>query len=291
MIGFFVDLGSYRFLQYAVTAAALAAVACGVVGTLVTVNRMSYAAGSISHTVLGGMGLFRYLFFVTGLPLFTPFAGAVTAALAAAVVLAMVTHGGRERMDTPLAAIWSVGMSAGVKFIFATPGYSGDLMSYLFGNILLIGKTDLLLILVLDILILSVVLSAYTKLYAVSFDREYASVRGLRVRWIHLLLLVLVALTIVLLVTVVGIVMASALLPLPAATAGLFAKSLPRMMVLSSVIAFLCTISGIVLSYGPDLPAGATVILFSAAVYLVARGLKAVAARRESRGAVREPSV
>ncbi len=286
---FFHDLGVYRFLQYAVAAGLLSSIACGVVGTLVTVNRMSYAAGSISHTVLGGMGLFRYLFFLTGASFFTPFAGAVTAALIAALILALVTRNGRERMDTTLSAIWSVGMAAGVIFIFATPGYTGDMMSYLFGNILLIGKKDLLLIIALDLLILAVVISAYTKFYAISFDKEYASVRGLSVDVIHLLLLVIIALTVVLLVNVVGIVMVIALLTLPAATAGLFSRSLPRMMVLASVMAFLCTIFGVAISYGPNLPAGSTVIILSAVVYLAARWIKALSVRLRSRGALKRP--
>jgi len=259
----------HTFLQYALAAGALASVACGVVGTYVVVRRITYIAGAVSHCVLGGIGAAVYLRQVHGWSAATPLAGAVVAALAAALVIGLVTVRAREREDTAIGALWAVGMAAGVLFIARTPGYSQDLMSYLFGNILMVTPADLWLIAALDGLVVAVAVAFYDPLLAVCFDEEFARVRGLRVEFYYLLLLALTALTVVLLVSVVGIVLVIALLTLPAAVACHFARRLWQTMVLATIVGLLVTTAGLALSYGPDLPAGATIIVLAGGVYLV----------------------
>ena len=161
-------------------------------------------------------------------------------------------------------------MAAGVLFIAKTPGYSQDLMSYLFGNILMVAQADLWLIAALDLFVVAVGILFYNQFLAVCFDEEFARVRGIRVEFYYLLLLGLTALTVVLLVSVVGIVLVIALLTLPVAVAGFFSRRLWHMMILSAVFTILFTTAGLALSYKPDLPAGATIIILAGAVYLVA---------------------
>jgi len=160
-------------------------------------------------------------------------------------------------------------MAVGILFIFKTPGYNEDLMSYLFGSILMVSANDLWLIAGLDALVVTVVLIFYRQFLAVCFDEEFARLRGIRTEFYYLMLLCLIALTVVLLVTVVGIVMVIALLTLPAAIADKFSKKLWHMMLLSTVFTMIITSAGLTLSYGPDLPAGATTIVLAGAVYLV----------------------
>ncbi|MFH1537470.1 MAG: metal ABC transporter permease, partial [bacterium] len=162
----------------------------------------------------------------------------------------------------------AVGMAVGVLFISRTPGYSGDLMSYLFGNILMVSPADLWLIAVLDAVVVAAGALFYNQFLGVCFDEEFARARGLNVSFYYLLLLCLTALTVVLLVSVVGIVMVIALLTLPAAVAGHFSRSLWKVMFLSIGLSALFTTSGLALSYGPNLPAGATIIALAGAVYL-----------------------
>jgi zinc transport system permease protein len=157
----------------------------------------------------------------------------------------------------------------GVLFISQTPGYNTDLMSYLFGSILMVSPEELWLLVGLDVLVLVTAIVFYNQFLAVSFDDEFALLRGLRVEVYYLLLLCLTALTVVVLVTVVGIVMVIALLTLPAAIAGFFSRSLRHMMALAALLCVLFTTSGLVLSYGPNYPAGATTIVVAGAVYLV----------------------
>jgi len=273
MIQFLQDLSDYAFLQYALAAAVLAALPCGAIGSFIVIRRSTYVAGAISHCVLGGMGLACYLRQVHGVAGVTPLMGATGAAVLAALLVGLVTASGRERLDTVLSAVWAVGMAVGISFIAATPGYSRDLMSYLFGNILMVRKGDLMLMLLLDVVVGSAFLLYYDRFLAISFNPLLARLRGVRVEGYELFFLVLTALTIVLLVQVVGIVLAIALLTLPGATAGLFSRRLAPMILLSIAFSLTFTVGGLALSYGPGWPTGATIIELAAALYLICAGI------------------
>jgi len=285
VLEFLGDLQSQRFLQYALLTGLLAGIACGVIGSYVVTRRITYIAGAIAHSVLGGMGAARYFSTVHQWHWLHPIWGAIAAALASAVIIGLVFLWARQREDTVIGAVWAVGMAVGILFIYRTPGYSEDLMSYLFGNILLVSSDDLWLIGCLDALVIGVGLLFYNPLLAVCFDEELARIRGLHVEFLYLLLLCLTALTVVLLVTVVGIVMVIALLTLPAAIAGEFTRRLWQMMVLSSLLAVLFTTVGLAVSYGPDLPAGATSIVLAGIAYLGVAAARIVRRRGKRAGA------
>jgi len=266
---FLAAVGRHTFLQYAIIAGLLASISCGVIGAYVVVRRITYIAGGISHCVLGGIGMARYFQVVYGWESFHPIYGAIIAALLAAAVIGLVSLRAKQREDTVIGAVWAVGMAAGILFISKTPGYQEDLMSYLFGNILMVSPRDLWVILMLDLVILSVTLVFYNRFLAICFDEEFARLRGLRVEIFYLLLLGLTALTVVLLVSVVGIVMVIALLTLPAAIAGQLTKRLWTMMLFSAFLCAILTTAGLALSYGPNLPAGATTIVLAGGLYLL----------------------
>jgi zinc transport system permease protein len=261
-------VSTHAFMRNAVIAGILASVACGVVGTYVVTRRITLIAGSLSHSVLGGMGAAYYFRAVNHWEWLHPLHGAVVAALLAAVIISLVRTYGREREDTVISALWAIGMAVGVVFIVRTPGYGTDLMTYLFGNVVMADDRAIRLLIVLDIAVVGVGLLFYNQLLAVCFDEEFARVRAVRVELIYTLLLCLAALTIVTLIYVVGIVMVIALMTLPVAIAGKWAKRLWQIMVLAALLSALFTTGGLALSYGPDLPAGATTILFAGAVYL-----------------------
>jgi len=280
MMEFLDALGRFGFLQNALVAGVLAGVACGVVGSFVVVRRITSIAGAIAHCVLGGLGAARWLQVVQGQEWAHPMLGAVTAALVAALIIGVVSLRAREREDTIIGALWAVGMAVGILFISRTPGYYEDLMSYLFGNILLVRGDDLWLMGLLDAGVLTVCLLLYPQLQAVCFDEEFARLRGLRVELYYLLLLALTALTVVLLVSVVGLVLVIALLTLPVAIAGQFATTLRGIIALSAGLSILLTTTGLVVSWGPDLPAGATTIVIAGIAYLVVLGVRALTSRR-----------
>lgn len=267
---------SQGFMQNAIIIGLLASVACGVMGSYVVVRRIVFISGGISHTVLGGMGIAYYYGY-------DPLHGAVISALIAALVIGFVSLRYNQYEDTLIGALWAVGMAVGILFIYKTPGYNVDLMSYLFGNILMVEKESVRLLAYLDGLIILSVLLFYKRFLAVCFDEEYSKLQGVGVVSTYLLLLCLIALTVVILIQVVGIILVIALLTLPAATARYYARSLVQMMIIASILGALFTTSGLIVSYQPNLPAGATIVVIAGLAYLLATVLKGLAARFHGR--------
>ncbi len=255
-----IDALGYTFMQNAVIVSLLASIACGIIGTLVTVNRMSALAGSIAHASFGGLGL-AYL---AG---FNPLIGATCFAVAGAAGIAAMSSKKRSRTDTAMAAMWATGMAAGLVFIKLSGTYSADLMSWLFGSLLAVSASDITFAAVLDIVILLVITGLYKEFLAVSFDQEFSSLQGVPTGFIKGLFLVLAALTAVMLMKVTGLIMVIAMLTIPAAIAEMFTSSLKRMMVLASVLATLFSLGGLWLAWILDLPPGAVIILLAAMAY------------------------
>lgn len=267
MARFWVDIQQFQFLQFAFLVGLLSSIACGVMGSFVITRRISYLAGAIAHSVLAGLGAAKYLQVVHHIPIH-PLVGAVIAALISALMIGLVRIKLKQREDTVIGAIWAIGMAIGLLFIYQTPGYNEHLFSYLFGNILMVSETELVLVGGLDILLLVLLAIAYPKLVAVCFDEEFAAVRGIPVTAYYLLILCFTALTVVLMVTVVGIVMVIALLTLPTATANTFTNNFGRLIVVSVLINATVVTGGLMISYEPNLPPGAVTILFAGVLYL-----------------------
>ncbi len=282
MSEFLAALLQHPFLQTALLAGLLASVGCGIVGTFVVVKRIGFLAGGIAHSVLAGLGAAQYYGF-------DPLLGALAAAVLAALLIGGVRLAWRAREDTLIGALWAIGMAVGILFISRTPGYGTDLMSYLFGNILLVPSRDLWLMLGLDILLLVVVGLFYRQFLAVAFDEELARLRGVPVAFFYLLLLVLVAVTVVLLIRVVGLILVIALLTLPAAIADQFVHSLAGILLLATLLGGSFTSAGLALSYGPDLPVGPTIILLAGSAYVLSAVGGQLLRRQRARRALARP--
>ncbi len=177
-MGFLGALMEHGFLQRAVATGLLASVACGVVGSYIVARRITYVAGGIAHCLLAGLGIARYLQVVQGWEWLHPLYGALAVALLTAVVIGWVSLHWTEREDTVISALWAVGMATGVLFIARTPGYSQDLMSYLFGNILMVSPAELWLIALLGLVVISLALVSCNSPTAVCFDPQFARLRA-----------------------------------------------------------------------------------------------------------------
>ena len=251
----------YTFLQHAFAAALLGAVAAGLVGTLVSVNRMSSLAGSVAHASFGGLGLA----YAAAIP---HLLGALLFSLLSAVGIGVISLRYRDRADTAIAAFWAIGMATGLVLIKLAGGYAGDLMSYLFGSIMAVPGRDLLLMALLDVLVILFVAGFFRELVAISYDPEFSRVQGIRVNLLFMMFLCVVALTVVMLIRVVGLIMVIAMLTIPPAIARMFIHRMGRMMVTSAAIAAALSIGGLVLSWYTGLQGGAVIILLSGVVYL-----------------------
>ncbi|TWI68112.1 zinc transport system permease protein [Desulfobotulus alkaliphilus] len=255
------------FLRYAFAAGILSSISFGVVGSYVVARRISTIAGAIAHCVLGGIGFALFMQERSDSILWTPLTGALMAALMAAFIIGLVSLRAGQREDTVINALWAVGMAIGLLFMARTSGYI-DPMSFLFGNILMIGPADLQLMGIMAAFIILMVVLFYNKLVAVCFDEEFLELRGVPAHFYYFMLLVLTALSIVLLIRVVGIVLVIAMLTLPAAIAGQLSRSLAGMMGLAVLFSMGFTTGGIALSFETDLPTGPVIVVLAAASYL-----------------------
>jgi zinc transport system permease protein len=267
MIKTLIEALEFGFMRNALAAGVLVSVACGVIGTFVVVNRIVFISGGIAHAAYGGIGLGYYL-------KVNPVLGAIVFSLAAALGMGTVQRKTRERADTMIGVMWAIGMALGIIFVDLAAGYKADLMSYLFGSILAVPSSDLLIMLALDAVIVALVVLFYKELLAMSFDETFATVENVPVDAIYLVLVCMIALTVVMMMRVVGLIMVIALLTMPAAISGQFVKDMKRMMVLASILGVIFTTTGLWLSYFLNLTSGATIILVSGAAYLLSLAVK-----------------
>ena len=269
----------FEFMRNAILAGLLASVACGVVGVYVVMKRIVSMSGSIAHASFGGIGLGYLLNF-------SPVLGAMIFSLLSALTMGLVTRRTRLPEDTATGILWALGMALGVIFIGLSAGYAPDLMSYLFGNILTVPSGDLYLMAALDLIILALTAAFYKEFLLLSFDEEFGTVVGMPVNGLYLLLLCMVALTVVVLIRVVGMILVIAMLTFPAALARQFTHDIKKMMMLAVLFGMLFAFGGLWISYILNLASGATIILLSGLVLLmtyIAAGLRNRAKARFTR--------
>jgi len=283
----------FGFMRSALLAGVLVSIACGVIGTYIVIKRMVFVSGGIAHAAYGGIGLGYYIKYgvlpavltesafaqLDPRPGFYPLAGAILFSLISAVAMGLVQRRTRQRADTIIGVMWAIGMAVGIIFVDLTPGYKVDLMSYLFGSILAVQPGELFIIVGLDVVIVLLVVFFYKELLAISFDETFATVENVPVDIIYTVLLCMIALTVVMMMRVVGLIMVIALLTMPAAISGQFARDMKSMMVLASGLGVVFTTVGLWLSYSWNLTSGATIILGSGGAYLLSLAVKPLVRR------------
>lgn len=262
-----VEIFSHKFIINALVVGLLSSIACGVTGTYVVTKRISYLGGGIAHAVMGGVGI-AYFFGIN------PMLGALVFALISAFIISKVRLKYKQNEDTVISALWAIGMALGLIFAYLTPGYKVNLLTFLFGNILMVSTSSIYLIILLDVFILTFVFLFYKQLNFVCFDEEYASIRGINVDRIYLMLLIMIALTVVILVQSVGLILLIALLTLPSAIANIFSKSISKMIFISIGLIFIFSVGGLAISLFVNLPTGAIIILLAGFSYLSILGIK-----------------
>lgn len=266
---FFEAIGFNPLILSAILAGFAASIVSGVMGSYVVVKRISFISGSISHAVLGGIGLSLWLKKGWGFASVSPIAGALLAAVLSAVIIGWIHLRYKQREDSVIATLWSIGMSLGVIFIALTPGSASDLSDYLVGNLLFVSDSDLKTLWALDLVVLCIVIPLHKRLLLICFDEDEARLRGLPVDALYLLLLILVSLSVVLLVEVVGIILVMTMLTLPATIANLFFHRLSSVMIAAVALSALFTLVGSFAAYHLDWPLGATIALVAGSAYVV----------------------
>jgi zinc transport system permease protein len=272
------ELFRYDFFINALWASVFTAITCGIAGTYIVSRRIVFISGGISHASFGGVGIGYYL----GI---NPIFGAAAFSVLAALGIETLARRSELREDSLIGMMWSLGMAVGIIFVFLTPGYAANLMTYLFGNILTVSRADILVMVGLSVVIILVFILLYKEILFLSFDREYAESQGVPVSAISYLLISLVALTIVINIRVVGIILVISMLTIPQATANLVSKNFKHILFYSIGFAFISAVSGLFVSYPLNIPSGAAIIFFSIIIFGVLKGILVIFSRVRTRRA------
>lgn len=262
-------LFEYQFMQNALIAGILASIVCGIIGVIIVEKKLVMMSGGIAHTSYGGVGLGYLLGF-------EPIIGAFIFSVCAAVGIGYIKRKGGARSDVVIGLFWSLGMALGILFIALMPGYPPDLSSYLFGNILSVTKSDLFLIVGLTIIVTLVIVALFNNWKAYLFDDEFASIIGIKTAFLEYLLLILIAMTVVILIRVVGIILVLALLTAPAATAGMLTSNLKNRMIYSILLGNIFCISGLWISYKMNIASGAVIVVLSVIGYFISYMIRSI---------------
>lgn len=279
MIEFIQEIFSYRFLGNAALAAVLSGIACGIVGTYIVSRRLVFLSGGITHASFGGIGIAYYL----GA---SPLLGALIFAACSAAGIETFSRKGKISEDAATGVLWSLGMSVGIIFIFLTPGYAPNLMSFLFGNVLLVDSTNLLWLGVLDTFLILLFGCCYRAIVYTAFDREFAASQKLPVTWIGHLMMMLIAVTIVLNIKTMGIVLLMSLLTMPVVIAGTLTRNYKRQTVWACIGGAVATLAGLYVSYESNIPSGAAAVAVLAVAYGVIRAALWITERQRKKAAI-----
>lgn len=272
-MGTFTDLFKYDFFLHAFWASLFSAISCGLIGTYIVSRRIVFISGGITHASFGGIGIGYFLGW-------NPLLGAAIFSILSALGIQLFTQKGKLREDSSIAIWWSLGMAVGIIFIYLSPGYAPNLMSYLFGSILTVSTGEIWLMAGLSLILTAFFAVMYRMILYVAFNEEFAKATGLPVNRINYIMISLIALTIVLNIRVVGIILIMSLLTVPQATANLFTNDFKKMMFLSVLFAFLGSFSGLLISFFADIPSGASIIFTLVILFSLMKWLNLLLAKR-----------
>jgi len=260
------EIFQYTFFQHALWGSLFTCIACGIVGTYVVAKRLVFISGGITHASFGGLGLGFFL----GI---NPILSALLFSVASALGVEWLSKKQDVREDSAIAAVWSLGMALGVIFIYLTPGYTPNISSYLFGNILTITQEDLWFVGGLSLLLTLGFTLFFKKILYTAFDREFALTKGIPVIWIESLMMLAISVTIVSTIRLVGIMLLLSMLTIPQITANMFTNRFKHMVFYGIGIGILCCFAGLMLSYYINVPSGATIIFVMVTLFFLCKGI------------------
>lgn len=263
------DLLKYGFFQYALISTILIGISCGLIGTYIVAKRMVFISGGITHSSFGGLGIAYFL----GI---SPMFGATFFALVAALTILYMSGNQKIREDSLIGILWSSGMAIGVLFIYLTPGYAPNLMSYLFGNILTITGEQIILSALLCLAIIVFFAAFNRPLFYIAFDKEYCRTHHVNIQFIEVCITILIALCIVLCMKLAGIILVISYLTIPQAISGLLFKNFRKQLVASTLISTIGSIVGLFVSAEFNIPSGATIVICFLFMFLLVWGGKRV---------------
>lgn len=264
----------YKFITNALWAGLFAAITCGIIGTYIVTNRIVFLSGGITHSSFGGIGIGYFLNI-------NPIVGAAVFSVLSGLGIELFATRAKVRHDSVIGIWWSFGMAIGIIFVYLTPGYAPNLMTYLFGSILSVSANDIIFMAIMTIIIVLFFIFFYRLILYISFDEEFAKTQGLRTGLMKNILISLVALAIVINIKVVGIILLLSLLTIPQAIANFFTNKFDKIIYYSIGINLIGIFMGLLLSYNLDVPSGASIIFALILFFGISWIIKFVTEKRE----------
>ena len=266
----------YPFMQNALIVGFLSSICCGTIGTYIVNKKMVFISSSISHASYGGIGIGLYLISVFDLPVKDPILFALVFSIFSGILILLLKDKFNLKDDLSIGIIMTFGMAVGIIFSFMTPGYQADLSTYLFGNILLSNKENIIMLLLLDITIIIVFFIFYKSIIYSSFDENFYNIYGVPVKFINYLLIILISSAIIINIKTIGIILIISILTIPQATASLLVKKYYLIIIFSGIFSFLGILSGLYFSYSLNIPSGPAIILSLTIILLFTKGFRRV---------------
>lgn len=259
-------LFNYEFMRYSFISGLIAGLIAPLIGTFIVIRRLSLIADALSHVTLGGIAFGVYLSSVTSL-IINPLVSGIVFSVMGALGIERLRTVYKHYQELAIPIIMSLGIAIGILFLSLANGFNQDLFGYLFGSISAVSSSDLTLISVIAVIVIAFIFLLYKEMFLVSFDEEYASVMNIN-KWIHFLFIIVVALVISASMRIVGILLVSALMTLPVASAMRITSSFKQLMVVSVILGEIAVISGLFLSFHLDISPGGTIVLVSILILL-----------------------
>lgn len=251
----YLSIFDYQFFRHALYAAVLTSILAAMVGTYIVSRKIVFIGGGVTHASFGGIGMAYYF----GL---NPFLGAAVFAVLSSVGIEWISKRGKVREDSAIAIIWSFGMALGIIFVFLTPGYTPNLMSFLFGNILSVGKGELYLLLAFNLVLILFFLVFFRPIVHTAFDPEFSKVMGVPVAFFRYAMSVILGLAIVLSIRTVGIILVLSMFTIPQLTAMVLSRDFAKIIPLAAMWGIIGSLAGLMAAYTLDIPSGAAIIFF-----------------------------
>lgn len=256
------DILQYGFMQRALLSAVAISIICSIVGLFLVLKRHSLFGDALAHVAFGGisLGLFTGVY---------PILTAYVVAILSAVGVNKLRESTKIPPDSSIAVLLTSGLAIGVILISISGGFTLDLFSFLFGNILLVSNEDLIMILITDAIVVPIIYVLYKRLILIVFDENQAKVSGLNVTWINTLFIVLASITIIASIRLVGVLLISSLIVIPNITALLLGKGFKKTIFISCAISVFSVVFGIVASYYVNLVPSGTIVLTMVSMFIV----------------------
>ena len=257
----FLNIFEYSFMRNALLVGIVSSICCGIIGTYIVNKKMVFISSSISHASYGGIGIGIFIIHFLNLPIKDPLIFGLIFSIFSGILILVLKDYFSVDGDLGIGMIMSLGMAIGIIFSFMTPGYQSDMSTYLFGNILLSNNSNIISLIILNLITIIFFIIFYKGIIYSSFDENFYRLYGVPVKFINYFMVILISSAIIINIKTIGIILIISILTIPQATAAIIAKKYSTIIFLSILFSFLGILFGLLFSYTLNIPSGPSIII------------------------------